>query len=343
MENFKRLLKSNEYDFLRDNKYLGNNIILLTVGGSHAYGTNNESSDWDARGIALNAREDILGFYSEPKFEQVVDVDTDTTIYSLNKMVRLLCDNNPNTIEILGCKPEHYLHVSKEGQMLLDNKDAFLSKRAIHSFVSYARAQLGRLENAVARDSLPQKEKEKHILNSCLNAMGSFNERYKDFGNGGFNLSIGDSDKADIVSEIFCDVNLSHYPLRDFNGFVNELTSIVRSYNKVNHRNHKKDDAHLNKHIMHLFRLYIMGYDIIANKQIVTYREKEHDFLMSIRNGLFLNEDGTIKPNMYEELHKLENKLEYAIKHTELPDRPDYKTIEEMVYEINKNTILNRS
>ena len=340
---FKEVLKNKEYDFLRENKYLGNNIILLTLGGSYAYGTNKESgSDLDCRGIALNATEDILGFYAEPKFEQIVDVDTDTTVYSLSKMVRLLCDNNPNTIEILGCKPEHYLHVSKEGQILLDNKDAFLSKRAIHSFVSYARAQLGRLENAVARDSLPQKEKEKHILNSCLNAMGSFNERYRTFENGYLKLYVGDSDKADLTSEIFCDVNLSHYPLRDFNGFLNELGSISRSYNKVNHRNHKKDEAHLNKHIMHLFRLYIMGYDIIANKQIITYREDEHDFLMSIRNGLFLNSDGTINPKMYEELRKLEDKLEYAIKHTELPDAPDYKTIEEMVYKINKNTI-NRS
>ena len=31
-------LKSNEYDFLRTDKRLGNNIIILVLGGSYAYG-----------------------------------------------------------------------------------------------------------------------------------------------------------------------------------------------------------------------------------------------------------------------------------------------------------------
>lgn len=31
-------LKTDEYDFLREDRNLGDNIILLTLGGSHAYG-----------------------------------------------------------------------------------------------------------------------------------------------------------------------------------------------------------------------------------------------------------------------------------------------------------------
>lgn len=42
IEQIKDKLKSKEYDFLRTDKNLGNNIIILTLGGSHAYGTNNE-------------------------------------------------------------------------------------------------------------------------------------------------------------------------------------------------------------------------------------------------------------------------------------------------------------
>ena len=42
---FKQLLQTKEYDFLRTNEHLGDNIILLGLGGSHAYGTNNEDSD----------------------------------------------------------------------------------------------------------------------------------------------------------------------------------------------------------------------------------------------------------------------------------------------------------
>ena len=36
IEQIKEKLKSAEYDFLRTNENLGSNIILLTLGGSHA-------------------------------------------------------------------------------------------------------------------------------------------------------------------------------------------------------------------------------------------------------------------------------------------------------------------
>lgn len=99
LDEIKNTLKESEYDFLRTNECLGNNIVLLGLGGSHAYGMENENSDLDVRGVVLNSkREVLLGV----DFEQVVDVETDTTVYSFNKMIQLLTSNNPNTIEILG-------------------------------------------------------------------------------------------------------------------------------------------------------------------------------------------------------------------------------------------------
>ncbi len=38
---FKKLMNSEEYDFLRTNERLGNRIMLLGLGGSYSYGTNN--------------------------------------------------------------------------------------------------------------------------------------------------------------------------------------------------------------------------------------------------------------------------------------------------------------
>ncbi len=51
-------------------------------------------------------------------------------------------------------------------------------KRAIRSFGGYADAQLRRLQNAIARDTLPQSEREQHILKSVKNALDDFNRRY---------------------------------------------------------------------------------------------------------------------------------------------------------------------
>ena len=53
-----KVLFSKEYEFLKTNEHLGNNIILIGLGGSYAYGTNKEdgSSDLDVRGCTLNTK-----------------------------------------------------------------------------------------------------------------------------------------------------------------------------------------------------------------------------------------------------------------------------------------------
>lgn len=61
IEQISRMLCGSEYVFLRENKHLKDRIILLTLGGSYAYGTNVETSDVDIRGCALNTPSDILG------------------------------------------------------------------------------------------------------------------------------------------------------------------------------------------------------------------------------------------------------------------------------------------
>ena len=99
IEQIKEKLQTEEYDFLKTDPKLGSQVIVLTLGGSYAYGTEQENSDLDCRGIALNSKSEIL---LGNDFEQVVDIDTDTTIYSFNKILSLLTSNNPNTLEILG-------------------------------------------------------------------------------------------------------------------------------------------------------------------------------------------------------------------------------------------------
>ena len=44
-----KIFCSKEYEFLKYNQYLGENIILIGLGGSYAYGVNKEFSDLDVR------------------------------------------------------------------------------------------------------------------------------------------------------------------------------------------------------------------------------------------------------------------------------------------------------
>jgi predicted nucleotidyltransferase len=335
-ENIKKIIDSNEYDFLRTNEHLKDKIVFLALGGSHAYGTNIETSDVDIRGCALNRPSDLIGLTN---FEQVVNETTDTTIYSFNKLISLLLNCNPNTIELLGCKPEHYLMMTDVGKELLDNRKLFLSKKAVNSFGGYANQQLRRLENALARDSYPQMEKEKHILGSCMTSMMSFGQRYTSFPDGSIKLYIDKSNHEELTSEIFADINLSHYPLRDYKNIWSDMNNIVKDYGKLNKRNHKKDDAHLNKHAMHLVRLYLMCLDILEKEEIITYREKDHDLLMDIRSGTYQKEDGTYRHEFFEMIDSLEKKLSYAKENTSLPDKPNMQLIEEFVMDVNRRTI----
>lgn len=336
LQEIKQTLNSTEYSFLKENEHLNNNIILLTLGGSHAYGMDKETSDVDVRGITLNRKEEIL---LGTDFEQVVDVDTDTTIYSFNKMIQLLTSNNPNTLECLGCKPEHYLYLSNIGKELLDNRKMFLSKICIHTFGGYASQQLRRMENKAAR-LVGQAENEAYILKSISNAKYDFKNRYFPHNDSDVELYIDKAVQEGYDSEIFMNVNLQHYPLRDWTGMWNEMKAIVSSYNKIGKRNEKAiSHDKLGKHMAHLIRLYMMCIDILEKEEIITYRTDEHDLLMSIRNGEYLDENRQPKIDFYDLLNEYEKRFEYAKNNTSLPDIPNQKAINEFKMSVNERIV----
>ena len=328
----KEKLASKEYEFLKTDKHLGKNIIFLTTGGSYAYGTNVETSDLDIRGIAVETSNEILGSSS---FEQFENKETDTVIYGLRKIIKLMLNCNPNVLEMLGTKDEHIFVCNKYGKMIKDNTKLFLSKRAIQSFGGYASAQLRRLQNALARDNYPQKEKEIHMLNTIKTQIATMKDRYEVFSKENLNIYIDKSKKEGFESELFIDVNFTHYPLRDFKNIYAEMSNVINDYDKLNHRNSKKDTNHLNKHAMHLIRLFLMGIELLEGKGINTYRKNDREFLLKIRNGEFSYSE------IFEMVNDYEKKFDYAAKNTCLKDEPDYDKVEELMISINRDVILN--
>lgn len=336
LEQIKEIIHGDSYDFLRTNQHLSGRIMFLTLGGSYAYGTNIDTSDVDIRGCAMNSRSDLLGLSS---FDQFVHTQTDTTIYGFNKLIRLLVNCNPNTIELLGCKPEHYFYISDEGKSMINNRGLFLSKKAISAFGGYATQQLRRLENALARDKLSQPDNEEHIKKAMERSLRDFVSKYESFGYGEVKLFTDASGRDDLDREVFCNIRLDRYPAREFNSMINALSNVIGSYEKLNHRNNKKDNAHLNKHAMHLIRLYMMCLDILEKGEINTYRENERDFLLSIRNGCFQREDGTYSSEFFDMVGEYERRLAYAAENTDLPQQPNMKMVEEFVMDINRRSI----
>ena len=332
----KQSLKGNDYDFLREHPSLGNNIILMGLGGSHAYGTNIEGSDLDIRGIALNSKPEIL---LGNDFEQVAERITDTVIYSFSKIVKLLINCNPNTIEILGLLPEQYIYLSPIGQELIDNRDMFLSKRAIYAFGGYANQQLYRL-NQKSSHALAQAELEKHIGRTLESMMIDFHSRYTTFEDDWFKIYPDVSTREGYDSELYLDINLHHYPVRDWAGMFAEMTTCVRSYKKIGKRNSKAiEHGKIAKHMMHLVRLYLMCFDIVEKGEINTYRADEHEYLMAIRNGKYIDENNQVDPEFFKIVDELEEHLEHDKELNFLPDQPDFERINAFVMDVNERII----
>lgn len=326
---YKKLLETKPYDFLFKNEHLGNNIILLGLGGSHAYGTNVATSDVDIRGVAIEKPEDIIGLQT---FEQFNNDETDTVIYSFNKICKLLADCNPNIIEILGLDDDQYIYKSKLGEELLKNKDMFLSKRIYFTFGGYAKANLKKLENALARDNYPEEVKNRHIKLSLDNAIADFNSKHQDQGKDCFA-------RVDENGKLVYTINVKDIDSDSLSDLYATISNTTRNYNCLQHRNRKKDDNHLNKHAMHLVRLLLMSIEMLETGEIHTKRIKDHDLLMKIRNGYYMNEDGNMSNDFYKLVDELSERHDKAYAETKLPNRADFKKIQEFIVTVNKNII----
>ena len=96
---------------------------------------------------------------------------------------------------------------------------------------------------------------------------------------------------------------------------------------------------HLNKHAMHLIRLFMMALDILEKGEIVTYRAAEQELLMDIRFGKYQKEDGTFHESFYDLLADYEKRLAYAAENTDLPDEPDMEAVQELVMTMNERVV----
>ena len=325
------------YSFLVDNSLLGHNVFYLTVSGSRSYGTVHSGSDYDLRGGFLESPRSLLTLQSQK--EEFVETETDTCLYSLRKLVKLLAASNPNAIEILGTRKQDIVYMNCIGKKLRDNARLFLSKKAFLSFNGYALQQLRRLQNALARDQYTQPEKEEHILKSIsmeiLTSGEPFNAYMLDREQANRNesrfdvsLKVLPSNNDEFEQEIFIDGTMKHLPLREYTKLNSKLANTIKNYDCLTHRNKKKDANHLNKHAMHLIRLYYMGIDILKEQKIITYREKEHDLLMSIRNGEVPYE------KIFALQEKLEKEMDEARMASTLPEYPDAEKINDLLMEI---------
>lgn len=186
---------------------------------------------------------------------------------------------------------------------------------------------------------MPQREREQHIYNSVKNALEDFRRRNEMFDKGNIRIYIDDSDNPEFETEIFIDAEYKHLPLRDYENMLGAMNNVIRDYDKIGKRNKKKDDNHLNKHAMHLIRLFMMAVDILEKGEIRTHRTDDLELLKKIRRGDFQKEDKAFSKEFYDMLADYESKLEIAAKNSRLPDNPDMEQVEHFVESVNRRAV----
>lgn len=120
--------------------------MLLVRHGSHAYGTNTATSDEDFKGVAIPPKEYFYGPSTEFEQAELRAPDPDAVIYNIKKFFNLAADCNPNIIEVLHTDPSDHLIVDPIGEIILEHKDDFLSKKIKHTFLGYSVSQLKRIK-----------------------------------------------------------------------------------------------------------------------------------------------------------------------------------------------------
>lgn len=290
--------------------------VLIGYGGSIAYGTSTDDSDVDIRGIYLNPIDEFIG--TKPDSEQFMMSEYDTTIYSIKKMFYLMANCNPNTIELLGLKDEHYLFSTIIGKMVRANSYLFLSKKAGYTFGRYANSQLNRLMNKSGRAVEEVSNNEVRSINKALVSL----KRDHDIGG----ASALGSDDGSVRISIHGD-----YEINQATRLFGEITNIHSDYKKSVRNDKAMAHNKITKHMMHLVRLYLMGIDILDKHEIITYRP-EHDLLMAIRNGEYMEADGATPTKEFNQLvEDLNKQFDEAWEKTTLPEKPDAEEISKLM------------
>ena len=128
-----------ELEKLIHDKSPGAQPLLLVVRGSHAYGTNVETSDTDYAGVFIQSIDDILGNGYK---EQINDDKNDIVIYEIKRFLNLLASNNPTVLELLNTPEDCVVYKHPVFDEVLENREKFITKICAKSFGGYGKMQI---------------------------------------------------------------------------------------------------------------------------------------------------------------------------------------------------------
>lgn len=148
-----------------ESKSPGAKPLFLVLRGSHAYGTNIETSDMDYSGVFIQSLDDILG---SGYVEQINDDKNDIVIYEIKRFIELLSKNNPTVLELLNTPEDCIVYKDPLFDLVLDHSEKFITKICAGSFGGYAKTQINKAKGQNKKQNWEKdKVTRKDLLDFC--------------------------------------------------------------------------------------------------------------------------------------------------------------------------------
>jgi predicted nucleotidyltransferase len=129
-------------------KFVVDQLMMLVIQGSYAYGISTDKSDLDLYGVCIAPNNNIFW----PPFEQYQkhhipdgDKTVDVQVFNLAKFMHLCANNNPNVLEVLFVPRDCVEFSNTFGELLRTHRTDFVSKQLVPNFKGYALSQCAKL------------------------------------------------------------------------------------------------------------------------------------------------------------------------------------------------------
>ena len=116
------------------------NIIFKAIVGSQSYGTSTPTSDVDYKGVYMQSIDELIGF----GYVQQIDVTKDECYYEVRRFLQLLQSGNPTVLELLYSPSDCIVTSSPHFELIVANRDKFITKKCLKSFGGYAVDQINK-------------------------------------------------------------------------------------------------------------------------------------------------------------------------------------------------------
>jgi len=180
----KKIMKQITHEYLVEN----NLILFETIIGSQAYGTQTPTSDIDKKFVYILPMDNIMG----TGYVEQINVNKDYTGWEIRRFLELMGSNNPTVLELLNSPEDCIISKHPLFDLILEQKEAFITKICKDSFGGYARQQIKKAKGLNKKQNW-EKDKvvRKDLLDFCYvlegeksipwrkwNEYGTFDEKF---------------------------------------------------------------------------------------------------------------------------------------------------------------------